>query len=145
MSDEGLSPRFNINYLQIFKVSGENVGHCHQPQGDVLRLQQCLGMWCVLNNIHMNVRTKEHWIVKIWPMLLEWKNICETQYTFKYAVAVFHHLSAWWKTHNGVEMRWCRKVGDLWRVRGILNKEGYHSIFQYHAISCGQPTHPSAG
>ena len=30
------------------------------------------------------------------------------------------------------------KVGDLHRVKGILNKEGYHSILQCHAIPCGQ-------
>ena len=26
------------------------------------------------------------------------------------------------------------KVGDLYKVKGILNKEGYHSILQHHAI-----------
>ena len=26
------------------------------------------------------------------------------------------------------------KVGDLYKVKGILNKEGYHSILQRHAI-----------
>ena len=30
------------------------------------------------------------------------------------------------------------KVGDLYKVKGILNKEGYHSILQRHAIPCGQ-------
>ena len=30
------------------------------------------------------------------------------------------------------------KVGDLYKVKGILNKEGYHSILQCHAIACGQ-------
>ena len=30
------------------------------------------------------------------------------------------------------------KVGDLFRVKGILNKEGYHTILQRHAIPCGQ-------
>ena len=30
------------------------------------------------------------------------------------------------------------KVGDLYKVIGILNKEGYHSILQRHAIPCGQ-------
>ena len=30
------------------------------------------------------------------------------------------------------------KVGDLYTVKGILNKEGYHSILQCHAIPCGQ-------
>ena len=30
------------------------------------------------------------------------------------------------------------KVGDLYRVKGILKKEGYHSILQSHAIPCGQ-------
>ena len=30
------------------------------------------------------------------------------------------------------------KVGDLYKVKGILNKVGYHSILQCHAISCGQ-------
>ena len=30
------------------------------------------------------------------------------------------------------------KVGDLYMVKGILNKEGYHSILQRHAIFCGQ-------
>ena len=30
------------------------------------------------------------------------------------------------------------KVGDLYKVKGILNKEGYHSILQCHAIPCGQ-------
>ena len=30
------------------------------------------------------------------------------------------------------------KVGDLYNVKGILNKEGYHSILQRHAIPCGQ-------
>ena len=30
------------------------------------------------------------------------------------------------------------KVGDLYKVKGILNKEGYHSILQHCAIPCGQ-------
>ena len=30
------------------------------------------------------------------------------------------------------------KVGDLYKVKEILNKEGYHSILQCHAIPCGQ-------
>ena len=30
------------------------------------------------------------------------------------------------------------KVGDLFKVKGILNKEGYRSILQRHAIPCGQ-------
>ena len=30
------------------------------------------------------------------------------------------------------------KVGDLYKEKGILNKEGYHSILQCHAIPCGQ-------
>ena len=30
------------------------------------------------------------------------------------------------------------KVGDLYRVKGILKKEGYHSILQRHAILCGR-------
>ena len=30
------------------------------------------------------------------------------------------------------------KVEDLYKVKGILNKEGYHSILQRHAIPCGQ-------
>jgi hypothetical protein len=30
------------------------------------------------------------------------------------------------------------KVGDLCMVKGILKKEGYHSILQRHAIPCGQ-------
>ena len=30
------------------------------------------------------------------------------------------------------------KVGDLYKVKGILNKEGYHFILQRHAIPCGQ-------
>ena len=30
------------------------------------------------------------------------------------------------------------KVGDLYKVKWILNKEGYHSILQHHAIPCGQ-------
>ena len=30
------------------------------------------------------------------------------------------------------------KEGDLYKVKGILNKEGYHSILQRHAIPCGQ-------
>ena len=30
------------------------------------------------------------------------------------------------------------KVRDLYKVKGILNKEGYHSILQCHAIPCGQ-------
>jgi hypothetical protein len=29
------------------------------------------------------------------------------------------------------------KVGYLYRVKGILKKEGYLSIFQRHAIPCG--------
>ena len=29
------------------------------------------------------------------------------------------------------------KVGDLYQVKGILKKEGYHSILQRHAIPCG--------
>ena len=30
------------------------------------------------------------------------------------------------------------KVGDLYRVKGILKKEGYHSILQRHSIPCGR-------
>ena len=30
------------------------------------------------------------------------------------------------------------EVGDLYKVKGFLNKEGYHSILQHHAISCVQ-------
>jgi hypothetical protein len=30
------------------------------------------------------------------------------------------------------------KVGDLYRVKGILKKEGYYSILQHHAIPCGR-------
>lgn len=30
------------------------------------------------------------------------------------------------------------KVGDLYKVKGTLKLEAYHSIFQCHAISCGQ-------
>ena len=30
------------------------------------------------------------------------------------------------------------KVGHLHKVKGILIKEGYHSILQRHAIPCGQ-------
>ena len=30
------------------------------------------------------------------------------------------------------------KVGDLYKVKGILNKEGYHTLLQRHAIHCGQ-------
>ena len=30
------------------------------------------------------------------------------------------------------------KMGDLYKVKGIFNKEGYHSILQRHAIPCGQ-------
>ena len=30
------------------------------------------------------------------------------------------------------------KVGDLYKVKGILNKESYHSILQLHVIPCGQ-------
>ena len=30
------------------------------------------------------------------------------------------------------------KVGDLYKVKGILNKEGYHSILQCYVILCGQ-------
>ena len=30
------------------------------------------------------------------------------------------------------------KVGDLYRVKGILKKEGCHSILQCYAIRCGQ-------
>ena len=30
------------------------------------------------------------------------------------------------------------KVGDLYKVKGIFNKEGYQSILQHHAIPCGQ-------
>ena len=29
------------------------------------------------------------------------------------------------------------KVGDLYRVKGILKREGYDSILQRHAIPCG--------
>ena len=29
-------------------------------------------------------------------------------------------------------------VGDFYKVKAILNKEGYHSILQCHAIPCGQ-------
>ena len=30
------------------------------------------------------------------------------------------------------------KVGDLYKVKGISKKEGYHSILQRHVIPCGQ-------
>ena len=30
------------------------------------------------------------------------------------------------------------KVGDLYGVKGILKKEGYHSILQCHVIPCGR-------
>ena len=30
------------------------------------------------------------------------------------------------------------KVGDLYKLKGILDKEGYQSILQCHAIPCGQ-------
>ena len=45
--------------------------------------------------------------------------------------------------HGGVNvMVWgcfgAGKVGYLYKVKGILNKEGYHSILQHHAIPCGQ-------
>jgi hypothetical protein len=30
------------------------------------------------------------------------------------------------------------KVGYLYRVKGILKKEGYHSILQRHVIPCGR-------
>ena len=30
------------------------------------------------------------------------------------------------------------KVGDLYKVKGVLNKEGYHSILRRHVIPCGQ-------
>ena len=30
------------------------------------------------------------------------------------------------------------KVGDLYRVKGILKKEGHHSILQRHTIPCGR-------
>ena len=30
------------------------------------------------------------------------------------------------------------KVGDFYRVKGILKKEGYHSILQRHAIPYGR-------
>ena len=30
------------------------------------------------------------------------------------------------------------KVGDFYKLKWILNKEGYHSILQCHAIPCGQ-------
>ena len=30
------------------------------------------------------------------------------------------------------------KVGDLYWVKGILKKEGYHSIFQHHDVPCGR-------
>ena len=30
------------------------------------------------------------------------------------------------------------KVGDLYKVKGILNKEGYQSILKHHAVPCGQ-------
>ena len=30
------------------------------------------------------------------------------------------------------------KVGDLYRVKGILKEEGYHSILQCRAIPCGR-------
>ena len=30
------------------------------------------------------------------------------------------------------------KVGDFYRVKGILKREGDHSILQHHAIPCGR-------
>jgi hypothetical protein len=30
------------------------------------------------------------------------------------------------------------KVGDMYRVKGISKKEGYHSILQCYAIPCGR-------
>ena len=30
------------------------------------------------------------------------------------------------------------KVGNFYKIKGILNKEGYHSILQHYAIHCGQ-------
>ena len=45
---------------------------------------------------------------------------------------------AWW----GDVMVWgcftAGKMGDLYKVKGMFNKEGYHSILQRHAIPCGQ-------
>ena len=53
--------------------------------------------------------------------------------------------SAWRHLSSMEEVMWlvcgcfdAGKVGDLCKVKGILNKEGYHSILQCHAIPCGQ-------
>ena len=47
--------------------------------------------------------------------------------------------SAWHHLSSMVEVMWWSGgafVGDLYRVKGILKKEGYHSILQRHAIPC---------
>ena len=45
---------------------------------------------------------------------------------------------AWWRQCDGLGCFGGGKVGALYRVKGILKKEGYHSILQSHAIPCGR-------
>ena len=45
-------------------------------------------------------------------------------------------FQAWWRQCDGLGCFGDGKVGDLYRVKGILKKEGYHSILHRHAISC---------
>ena len=45
---------------------------------------------------------------------------------------------AWWRQYDGLGCFGGGKVGDFYRVKGILKKEGYHFILQRHAIPCGR-------
>ena len=77
----------------------------------------------------------DRWIYA-WGVWITQKNICEMQNKWKDA-----GRSAWPHLSSMVEVMWwsgAGKVGDLYKVKGILNKEGYHSILQCHAIPCGQ-------
>ena len=68
--------------------------------------------------------------IKVWGVWITQKNMVKRCWK-----------SAWRHLSSMVEVMWCfgaGKLGDLYKVKGILNKEGYHSILQCHAIPCGQ-------
>ena len=77
--------------------------------------------------------------ILVWGVWITQKKICETQNKWKDAGGV-PDTSV--KHGGGNVMVWgcfgAGKVGDLYKVKGILNKEGYHSILQHCAIPCGQ-------